>query len=121
MSQNSDSLWDELHAAGLREHDRFWRMPLDEEYGPQIYGHNADLVNVRLARPLPVLDQLSHAMHLQTGGSRAGCCTAALFLKSFVEGVDPADGAEEPAIRWAHLDIAGSMEVCTWFLFTVEC
>ncbi|OJT15649.1 Cytosol aminopeptidase [Trametes pubescens] len=87
---NSDSLWDELHAAGLREHDRFWRMPLDEEYGPQIYGHNADLVN--------------------TGGWRAGCCTAALFLKSFVEGVEPADGADEPAIRWAHLDIAGSME-----------
>ncbi|KAI0638717.1 cytosol aminopeptidase family, catalytic domain-containing protein [Trametes polyzona] len=87
---NSDSLWAELHAAGLREHDRFWRMPLDEEYGPQIYRANADLIN--------------------TGGKRAGCCTAALFLKSFVEGVEPEEGAEEPAVRWAHLDIAGSME-----------
>ncbi|KAI0364795.1 hypothetical protein BV20DRAFT_955555 [Pilatotrama ljubarskyi] len=87
---NSDSLWAELHAAGEREYDRFWRMPLDEEYGPQIYSSNADLCN--------------------TGGKRAGCCTAALFLKSFVEGVEPADGAEEPAVRWAHLDIAGSME-----------
>ena len=45
--QNSDSLWNELHKAGLREHDRFWRMPLDEEYGPQIYSSNADLCNVR--------------------------------------------------------------------------
>ncbi len=44
--QNSDSLWNELHAAGLREHDRFWRMPLDEEYGPQIYNGMADLCNV---------------------------------------------------------------------------
>ncbi|KAM5537543.1 hypothetical protein V8D89_008870 [Ganoderma adspersum] len=87
---NSDSLWNELHTAGLREHDRFWRMPLDEEYGPQIYSSNADLCN--------------------TGGKRAGCCTAALFLKSFVEGVEPAEGADEPSIRWAHIDIAGSME-----------
>ncbi|KAI0665071.1 cytosol aminopeptidase family, catalytic domain-containing protein [Cubamyces menziesii] len=87
---NSDSLWSELQAAGEREHDRFWRMPLDEEYGPQIYSGSADLCN--------------------TGGKRAGCCTAALFLKSFVEGVEPADGADEPSVRWAHLDIAGSME-----------
>ena len=49
--QNSDSLWNELHKAGLREHDRFWRMPLDEEYGPQIYSSNADLCNVRPSSP----------------------------------------------------------------------
>ena len=49
----------------------------------------------------------------QTGGKRAGCCTAALFLKSFVEGVEPAETGEEPPVRWAHLDIAGSMEVCS--------
>ncbi|KAH9856880.1 leucine aminopeptidase [Lenzites betulinus] len=90
---NSDSLWAELDAAGRREHDRFWRMPLDEAYGPQIYGSYADLIN--------------------TGGSRAGCCTAALFLKAFVEGVEPADGADEeaePPVRWGHIDIAGAME-----------
>ena len=46
LVQNSDSLWNELHAAGLREHDRFWRMPLDEEYGAQIYEGPADLINV---------------------------------------------------------------------------
>ena len=49
--QNSDSLWNELHAAGEVEYDRFWRMPLDEEYGPQIYSSNADLCNVRPPSP----------------------------------------------------------------------
>ncbi|KAI8998882.1 cytosol aminopeptidase family, catalytic domain-containing protein [Trametes punicea] len=94
---NSESLWAELHAAGEREYDRFWRMPLDEEYGPQIYTSNADLKN--------------------TGGKRAGCCTAALFLKNFVEGVEPADGTDEPAVRWAHVDIAGSMEASRGYAY----
>lgn len=85
----SDSLWSELEAAGQAEHDRLWRMPLDEEYGPQIQESNADLCN--------------------TGGKPAGACTAALFLKSFVEGIEPADDAPPP-VRWAHLDIAGTME-----------
>jgi len=44
--QTSDSLWAQLHAAGEAEHDRFWRMPLDDEYGPQIWSSNADLCNV---------------------------------------------------------------------------
>ncbi|CDO69019.1 hypothetical protein BN946_scf184834.g26 [Trametes cinnabarina] len=78
---NSDSLWNELHDAGEHEYDRFWRMPLDEEYGPQIYSSNADLCN------------------------------------SFVEGVEPADGAEEPSIRWAHVDIAGSMEASRGYAY----
>ncbi|KAI0364738.1 peptidase M17, leucyl aminopeptidase, partial [Pilatotrama ljubarskyi] len=87
---NSDSLWAELHAAGEREYDRFWWMPLDEEYGPQIHSSNTNLCN--------------------TGGKRAGCCTAVLFLKSFVKGVERVNGVDEPAIQWAHLDISGSVE-----------
>ena len=49
----------------------------------------------------------------QIGGRAAGSCTAALFLKSFVDGVDPSEDSEggEPGVRWAHLDIAGTMEV----------
>ena len=43
----SDTLWEELRAAGEVEHDRFWRMPLEDEYGPQIHSSNADLQNVR--------------------------------------------------------------------------
>jgi len=85
----SDSLWNELHEAGEAEFDRFWRMPLDEEYGPQIYSSNADLCN--------------------TGGRPGGSCTAALFLKAFVDGIEAKDGSDAP-LRWAHIDIAGSME-----------
>ncbi|KAF8648438.1 hypothetical protein AX16_006282 [Volvariella volvacea WC 439] len=85
----SDTLWEQLHKAGETEFDRFWRMPLDDEYGPQIHGSNADLQN--------------------TGGRPAGSCTAALFLKPFVEGIEPVEG-KEPALKWAHIDIAGTME-----------
>ncbi|TFK21630.1 leucine aminopeptidase [Coprinopsis marcescibilis] len=84
----SDELWEQLYRAGQIEHDRFWRLPLDDEYGPQIHSSNADLQN--------------------TGGRPAGSATAALFLKPFVDGLEPKDGAE--SIKWAHLDIAGSME-----------
>jgi aminopeptidase len=44
--QTSDSLWEELQVAGEAEYDRFWRMPLDDDFGPQIYSSNADLCNV---------------------------------------------------------------------------
>lgn len=43
---NSTALWDALDKAGEKEHDKFWRMPLDEDYGEQIYRSNADLQNV---------------------------------------------------------------------------
>ena len=44
--QTSDKLYNALATAGLHEHDRFWQMPLDDEYMPQITGSNADLCNV---------------------------------------------------------------------------
>jgi len=56
--KTSDSLWNELHEAGEAEYDRFWRMPLDEEYGPQIYSSNADLCNVRIIRELSFSSRL---------------------------------------------------------------
>jgi len=84
-----DSLWQELYTAGEIEHERFWRMPLDEEYASQINSSNADLCN--------------------TGGRPAGSCTAALFLKAFVDGIEDKDGEAAP-VKWAHIDIAGSME-----------
>ena len=62
-------------------------MPLDDEFSPQITCSNADLCN--------------------NGGRSGGSCTAALFLKSFVSGVDKTD---EFKTRWAHIDIAGSMD-----------
>ncbi|KIK68766.1 hypothetical protein GYMLUDRAFT_68599 [Collybiopsis luxurians FD-317 M1] len=87
----SDELWQRLHAAGEHEFDRFWRMPLSEDYGPQIYSSNADLCN--------------------TGGRPAGSATAALFLKAFAHGIEAEDGSNsETAMKWAHIDIAGTME-----------
>ena len=57
--------------------ERFWRLPLDEEYKEQIKSSIADIMN--------------------TGGSRwGGAITAAMFLKEFAE--------DTP---WIHLDIAG--------------
>jgi cytosol aminopeptidase len=64
MTQTSDELWGSLYKAGEAEYDRFWRMPLDEDFGPQIYRSNADLCN--------------------TGGKPGGSCTAALFLKASI-------------------------------------
>ncbi|KAG6855847.1 hypothetical protein H0H87_010104 [Tephrocybe sp. NHM501043] len=86
---SSDTLWEQLRVAGETEYDRFWRMPLEEDFGPQIHSSNADLQN--------------------TGGRDAGACTAALFLKPFAHGIEAEDG-QEPALKWAHIDIAGSME-----------
>lgn len=48
VAQTSESLWEELRSAGEAEYDRFWRLPLDEDFGPQIYSSNADLCNVTL-------------------------------------------------------------------------
>ncbi|KAK4046779.1 hypothetical protein OIO90_006445 [Microbotryomycetes sp. JL221] len=91
---NSDSLWQELDVAGAAERDRVWRMPLDEGYMPQIGYSGMDLVN--------------------TGGRLAGSCTAAIFLKRFVDGliVDGSDNEDQSnLIRWAHMDIAGTMDL----------
>ncbi|KAK4333894.1 Cytosol aminopeptidase family, catalytic domain-domain containing protein [Rhodotorula toruloides] len=91
---NSDSLWSELDAAGSAERDRVWRMPLDEGYMPQINYTGMDLCN--------------------TGGRLGGSCTAAIFLKRFVDGliVDGSDNENQDGlIRWAHLDIAGVMDL----------
>ena len=64
---------DALHISG----ERFWRLPVEEEYGEMIKSSIADIMN--------------------TGGSRwGGAISAAMFLKEFAE--------ETP---WIHLDIAG--------------
>lgn len=98
---SDDSLFAELEHAGRIVNDTFWRMPLDSDYKAQISTSNADLCN--------------------TGGRLAGSCTAAIFLREFVAGLpnssDPVATAlenEAPAAdsipRYAHLDIAGTMD-----------
>ncbi|KAG0345023.1 bleomycin hydrolase [Podila humilis] len=108
----SDSLWSELNAAGEEAHEAFWRMPLHSVYLPQITTNTvADLIN--------------------TGGRSAGSCTAAVFLREFVHGIERDDGfaqseGEEStevgqkleetgdlksgSVRYAHIDIAGVMD-----------
>jgi aminopeptidase len=81
----SDSLWAQVEAAGWATDERVWRMPLFPAYKKQIKSDYADLKN--------------------TGGRLAGACTAATFLKEFVE-VDP-----HRPVRWMHLDIAGVSQV----------
>jgi aminopeptidase len=72
---NSDTLWHQLQIAGEKTGDRFWRMPLDEEYKKQISSTVADLKNV--------------------GDGSAGSCTAAIFLKEFIP--------KDSKIQFAHI------------------
>jgi len=94
-----DALWKDLQAAGEREHDQLWRMPFHDTYLEYINKTGSDLCN--------------------TGGRAGGSCTAAIFLKQFVDGLEPVEGEEqddkksEPKIAYAHLDIAGVMMLST--------
>jgi aminopeptidase len=78
---NSNELFNLLESSGLVVGERVWRMPLWDEYKEMIDSTVADLKNV--------------------GGKYGGSCTAAAFLKEFVD----CDKAE-----WAHMDIAGTMD-----------
>ena len=66
-----------VSAAGQQAGERLWQLPLYKEYREQLRSEMADLSNI--------------------GGRSAGACTAATFLRAFVEDVP-----------WAHVDIAGT-------------
>lgn len=68
---------DQVRAAGEQAGERLWPMPLYKEYRDQLRSEMADLANV--------------------GGRPAGACTAASFLRAFVD--------DTP---WAHVDVAGT-------------
>lgn len=89
----SDKLWTDLNTAAQAEHDEMWRMPFHKSYLEYINKTNSDLCN--------------------TGGRAGGSCTAAIFLKEFVAGLEPEEGQEqdEPKIEYAHIDIAGVMSL----------
>ncbi len=72
-----DNWLDVVRRAAQRAGDRCWPMPLYEEYLDQLKSEIADMTN--------------------SGGRPGGACTAATFLRQFVEG--------RP---WAHLDVAGT-------------
>jgi leucyl aminopeptidase len=73
---NDEDAWAKFDAALSISGEKFWRLPLGEEYAELIKSDIGDIKN--------------------TGGRYGGACTAAEFLKVFVE--------ETP---WIHLDIAG--------------
>ena len=55
-------------------------------------------------------DRILERLLFDSGGRLGGACTAAIFLKRFVDGliVDGSDNEnQEGLIRWAHIDIAG--------------
>ncbi len=74
---NQEKLGLEIKKAAQEVGEKFWPMPLEEDYKELLKSEVADLKNV-------------------TGKRYGGAITAALFLKEFVD--------KSP---WAHLDIAG--------------
>lgn len=77
MFTQNDDLAQALTAAGQSTKERVWRLPLWDDYAPQLHSDVADIKNY--------------------GGRAAGAVTAAKFLEKFTH--------KHPA--WAHLDIAG--------------
>jgi leucyl aminopeptidase len=61
------NLIDEVIQAGREVGEKFWQLPLDQEYTNQIKSDIADIKNV--------------------GGKKAGTITAAAFLKEFADGI----------------------------------
>lgn len=81
MWSSSDKLAEELMKCSAEGGERFWRIPLVDEYSEELKSKIADLRNI--------------------GTSRFGSSiTAALFLREFVE---------TDKVEWAHLDIAGTV------------
>jgi len=62
---NDDKFYDRFTAAVNKAGEKFWRMPLDEDYKESIKSNIADIMN--------------------TGGRWGGAVTAAMFLKEFAE------------------------------------
>ncbi len=75
---NDDAFAEQFLAAAKPSGERYWRMPLYDDYSTAMKSDVADLKN--------------------TGGRPAGTLTAAAFLKAFVPEKTP----------WIHLDIAGT-------------
>ncbi|CAM0142756.1 hypothetical protein VKS41_002684 [Umbelopsis sp. WA50703] len=105
---NSDKLWNQLDNAGQFMSDPFWRMPLHDGYLKEMTDSSvADLNNLGVGRS-------------------GGACSAAMFLKQFVSGIetpiqnisgdtnldDPVPQTTEAndEVAWAHIDIAGVMD-----------
>ena len=78
-----DALAAELMAASDRSGERLWRMPLWDDYAPEMRSDTADLVN--------------------SGGREGGACLAAIFLKQFATGL-PWAHLDIAGTAWAQTD-----------------
>ncbi len=67
LMANDLELIDRIHAAGDESGERFWQLPLDDDYKKQLKSEIADMKNV--------------------GGRKAGTITAGHFLKEFADPV----------------------------------
>ncbi|PXA67559.1 leucyl aminopeptidase [Cryobacterium arcticum] len=86
-----DDLVAHVLAASKAEGELAWPMPMPEELRALLNSDVADIANAKIGN---------------TGG---GALLAAVFLREFIGTVG--EGAEERAIPWAHLDIAGSAQL----------
>lgn len=77
LFSNNDTLANQISESGRKTGEKVWRMPLNTEHDKAIDSKFADMKN--------------------SAGRFAGSCTAAAFLKRYVNDV-----------CWAHLDIAGT-------------
>jgi leucyl aminopeptidase len=77
LFSNSDALTQTIMESGTETGEKWWRMPLDEEYSEDLKDKVADIRNITDGGP--------------------GAIAAALFLKEFVK----------DNLQWVHLDIAG--------------
>lgn len=80
---NDPKLVQDLIIAGAKVGEKFWQLPLDEEYGEMLKSDFADLTNIGHGGGMP---------------GAAGAITAAKFLEQAVE----------KGRLWIHLDIAGT-------------
>lgn len=81
---DNDALAAEVTRAGVVTGDDVWRLPVWDEYAPEIAGVHGDVCNMRT----------------QGVGGYGGAITAAVFLKHFAK----------PYVKnWMHLDIAPTM------------
>ncbi|GAB6033966.1 leucyl aminopeptidase [Galenea microaerophila] len=67
LMSNDEDLAQAILAAGNRTYDRFWQLPLSEEYDEQLKSNFADMANI--------------------GGRAAGTITAGQFLQRFIKKV----------------------------------
>ena len=77
MGNNKD-LINRIIEAGAKSGEKYWEMPMFDEYFDSLKSEIADMKN--------------------TGSRWGGTSAAALFLQKFVK----------PEVKWAHIDIAGT-------------